>query len=90
MKPTYKILKDAREIVKTRWQKGAYGANGGPRCAAGAIAEVSGYDLSISENCLAARLILSGSDEPYLSIFNDNSTHEEVISAFTKAMRKAR
>lgn len=96
MKKTYKILKDAREIVRTRWRKGLYGEPGGPRCAIGALGESAGIDpiwahsMSYKPYKVLAECVGKSNHIRSVSVFNDSHTQEEVIDLFTNAMRKAR
>lgn len=92
MKPVYKTLKRARDLIKKYgWVKGLAGGksigNGGGFCPIGAIDAASGDDVSLMlKSCEAFRRhnsIVS------IALWNDHSK-EEVIRAFNKAIRASR
>jgi len=110
MKLAYKILKDARYIVATRWLKGTLGVAGGPRCALGAITEATWRDGNIDPSELgrrrtaykkATRLLgdvvrtrrdVFGRSFSHIADMNDydKTTQDQMVDAFSEAIRRAR
>lgn len=48
----YFALLRARDIVATRWRKFGFGEDGGPRCARGALREVTGIATYCHGSCI--------------------------------------
>lgn len=101
MKPTYQLLKVARDVVKNmpRLPKGSFSDGAGSFCTLGALQHVERdgkFDIKTMSH--ARHLLgrsLPASYGPYHSeipLFNDAAltTKDDVVDLFTKAMRAAR
>lgn len=99
-KSVVSALIDAREIVKTRWKRGAWGVQGGPVCMMGACLESAGGDVTyglsgrrsneLYQKMIAALNKVHGSNsEASLIAFNDAISRKssEVVDLLTKAIK---
>lgn len=99
MKPTYKLLKEARELIKTpgRWGKGSYHRNG-KYCLMGALRHADAEQFTDAYGNAKVKLMkfiptVNGVPS-YSGIVNFNdlpsTTHEDVIRVLNKAIRASR
>jgi hypothetical protein len=99
MKPTYKLLKEVRELIKTpgRWGKGSYHRNG-KYCLMGALQHADLKQFSDAYRSAKVKLmkVISTVNEAAscsgIVKFNDlpSTTHEDVIRVLNKALRASR
>lgn len=99
MKPS-EVLEKAAAIVDVRWRQGAYGDEGGPRCALGALQEAAPYGEVAA--LVVARDILANAISPaecryrhehdVVVEFNDDGrrTSKSVARKLREAAAKAR
>ena len=87
-----RVLMKAAGIVRERWCKYGMGTPGGPRCAVGAIAEVTSYIITQFEavSLLASRVGVDGQNEwDIVMTWNDGEgqTAENVAAVMEQAAR---